>query len=441
MINLVNELKKFGQKNKKDKIKSIFCFCIWVILFLTIFSIHSLSNLSHYIPILLSSIFAISAILFIFVYGKFHIDFVVCFYVLFFVLAFLMTCFISHNFSSLKTFLTIFLLFFVVYQFLLNSHHPRIFCILYIISILLFSFWFLLHYRNEIISVFKGSSSLRLGSYFGGINLIASNLLSGITVCFIYMLLYRKYVFPSISLLILFACVVMTGSKTPFVGTVLGLLFFFFLLLWKKHKVILIGIYVVFIIGFILILSLPAFSYLKERFINMLNVFSSNSFDYSTAQRYSMFISGLEYWSKYLFTGSGAGGFSSLSGYDSYSHSTISETLCNFGIIGSFLFFAPLFFAIAFSKKDTNSRKIWVMLFSCYIFVGLVGTVILGHKVFYLMMALSFSIFAKDNKKHISSFEISFVENRKFKFNYSFRKGVGYDWLLSLKKGLRNIDE
>ena len=440
MIKWKGELNKFRNKDKTEKIKFIFSTCIWVIMFFTIFSIHSLSNLSHYIPILFSVIFAILSLIYIFLYGKFQVDFVIVFYSLFFLLGLIMTCIISHNFTSLKTYLTIFLLFFIVYQFLLNSYHPKLFCFLYLVSIMLFSLWFLLHYRENILSFFKGSTSLRLGSYFGGINLIASNLLSGITICFIYMLLFKKYVFPTISLVILFVCIIMTGSKTPFIGTILGLIVFFFLLLWKKHKFILLAIYAVLISGFILILSLPVFSYLKERIFNMLNVFSSNSFDYSTAQRFSMFVSGLEYWSKYLFTGAGAGGFSSLSGYDSYSHSTISEILCDFGLIGTFLFFAPIFFVVFTSKKESQSKKSWVMLITTYVLIGLIGTVILGHKVFYLMMALLFSIYFNENKKRITTLEMNFMKNKRFKFNYYFNKGIGINVLHFLKKGFSNID-
>lgn len=387
---------------KHNKIKFGFEVIIWILLFASLFSIHSLSTNHHYVPIVLSVVLAVVIFLYILLYGKITID--TFSYVLFFlVYSFLITLIFSKNFGNLKTYITSISLAFVVYQFLLNTKSKRIFVFVYSFSVFVFSLWYLFAYRNEIFSMISSSSTARLGSYFGGISYIANTFLSGVIMSLACILTYKniliKWIYPFVSIMPISICILSSGSKMAFIGTLLSLIVFLFLALFKKHKVILFIILGAFLVLFFILVSLPIFSSVSKRMLELFNFFSDTSSDHSTMGRLSMFESGIYFWTKYLFTGYGAGGYSILSGRSGYSHSTLSELLCNFGLIGFVIFFGPLIYAIFFRRNKTMDKKVLILFAMGFMLIGLIGTSYLQYKIVYLILAYSFSLISDSEGK------------------------------------------
>lgn len=419
----VNVKEYFKSKSTLKIVLEIIC---WLFLFLTLFSIHSLSFLKSIIPIITSVCFSICAFLYICLYGKLHIN-LYLYLIAFLAYAFLITLIFSRDFLNLKTYLTIILLYLVSFEYLINVKHNSLACFIYILSILAFAFWFIFHYRQDILYIFKNMNSLRLGDYFAGINYVANTLLSGVVACFIYMALYKRYVLPSITAVLASICILSTGSRMAFVGVLLTIITFVFIKLFKKHKIVLFAVLIVSIIAMMFLLSLPAFSSIRERMLSLFNFFSDASSDGSTAGRMTMFISGMDYWFKYIFTGLGAGGFSFITGRAGYSHSTISETLCNFGILGALILCFPIILTCIYSKKETKTRHFLLLFLFGFLLIGLVGTSLLQYKILYFLLALMYSVNLEENKCLYGNLSVSIVKTNKIRFCIEHQNGLIFD--------------
>ena len=406
----------------KSVFKIVLEMMCWFFLFAALFSIHSLSFLKNIIPIIISICFSICAFFYICLYGKLHIN-LFLYLIVFLVYAFIVTLFFSRDFINLKTYLTIILLYLASFEYLINVKNNSLACLIYILSILGFAIWFIFHYKQDILYIFKNMNSLRLGDYFAGINYVANTLLSGVVVCFAYMTLYKRYILSSITAALAFVCILSTGSRMAFVGVLLTIITFMFIKLYKKHKIILFVVLISTIIIIAILLSLPAFSSIRERMLSLFNFFSDASADGSTAGRLTMFMSGIDYWLKYLFTGLGAGGFSFITGRVGYSHSTISEALCNFGLLGVLILCFPIIITCIFSKKETKTRHFVLVFLFGFLFIGLVGTSLLQYKILYFLLALMYSINLEENKYLYSNLSLSIIKDNRFCFSFEYHKG------------------
>ena len=121
----------------------------------------------------------------------------------------------------------------------------------------------------------------------------------------------------------------------------------------------------------------------------------------STITRYNMFFEGI-----YLFTykpifGWGMNGFRLYGAYHTYSHSAISETLCNYGIVGFTCFFAPIIMSLM-SKKNSDWNDIKIMLIIFMISTSIFA-MSCNSKVYYIILAIlcacSNMCTEQDNKK------------------------------------------
>ena len=405
---------KFKNYFLQNKVRCLLELSNWILLFLVFTTVNVFSVKLHYLPIILSVLFAMTALVYIFVYGKFHLDFTILFLIVFLLYAVILTLIFSRNFSALKTYITVISISIIIYECIYNSFRPKLFCILFITAVIILAVAFVIYYRNDIIDAIRGKSDDRLGGFFGGINYIANTLLAGIVMCFGFMVTFKKYLFASISALIIFFCILATGSKTPLIGSFISFIVFLFLLLFKKHKWILFLSYLSIFVLLILFFTLPWFSSIRDRILSMILFLSNSYYDASTYNRSVMLVSGLEYWLKNFFFGLGAGGFTYISSYSSYSHSTISEILCDFGIIGSFIYFFPLVYIAFKSKKESTVKIMSVILLFGFVLIGKFGTVILGYKIYYFFLVFIFALFSNKNE-NIGYINVSF--NRKLSNN------------------------
>lgn len=375
-------------KRNKINFSKILELSIYVTLFLLFLSINLFTESVrfHFLPLIFSVLFGVLLFLWLFIFKNIRVDYVVITYAIFICFVSLMTLIISKDFGSLKTTVFSSSLMLLIYEFLYNGRNIKLFLIVYILSIVVYAIIFLIVYLPEIASSFPNIFDLSLGRKFDNRNAVANTFLSGIICCLGFTFLYKKY-FVNIFLSLIFSFIILTtGSRTGILSIFLCFLTYIFLIFYKKHKIICFSIIAVFIVSCVLLFTLPIFSGLKERFSRMFNLFSGEKTD--VQGRFSMLITGFEYFLKHVFTGIGAGGYGSTSNYAGYSHATISETLCNFGLIGTFLYFWPIFRSLSFSKKTPSNLRFIILFIVGYLLMGMFGTVLFARKSFYILVGI-----------------------------------------------------
>ena len=270
----------------------------------------------------------------------------------------------------------------------------------------LFSLYFIWYYRSELINfkdVIKGK--FRLGNYFDNPNGVSAYAVVGFSSALYSLLFIKKpfrffFIFPVLTNAIVG---VATGSKSFIFACLLFtvvILYFVF----KKHKLIyLISVVVLFGI-FVLLLQLPFMATIKERIVNaFLTIFGkADKADTATIERTIWFDYGLFLGFKNGLFGYGVSGFSLYSGVGTYTHSNVSEVLCDFGYIGFVLFYLPLIILLLKAIFDKNVDKPLIICFVIYyVFIG-ISNVFYYKKVYYMILAICFYMaYFEGNKKNM----------------------------------------
>lgn len=292
--------------------------------------------------------------------------------------------------------------------------------ILIALSIFTFLCVFVFMYRNELFS----RDFYRLGTIFGDQNEIAMFLSLGAIFC-VYFVLFSKKVFVIIISLIVLPvfiyCGFSTGSKLFLLTFVCCLVFFIFTFFGKRWWASLLVIGSLIGIGF-LIISLPAFASYKTRILNFFNFFAptAETTDFSTYDRFEMFLGGMHMFATKPIFGYGTLGFAQLSSFGRGAHNTLAQMLCNYGIVGFSLFSIPFIFSIYsyFAKKET---RIPSSVISCAIVIFFVVSGVSLYldiqKNYAFMIPLAFAELIGDDSNNKSYF-FSDVKNI-FKFRHN----------------------
>ena len=267
------------------------------------------------------------------------------------------------------------------------------------IALLFFAFYFIYSYKEDFISL----SFTRLGNKFGDENDIAIFFSLGYFLSFYYIFNNKHIVFKILyffALAIFVLCGFSTGSKTFLFLMILTSVLTIFLFFGIK-KIYISIIIVAFCVGaFIVLLNLPIFATMKDRFLTMFSTLTNqsiegtNTSDMSTIGRIQMFQNGVEMFFRKPLFGYGINGFFVSSSYGgSWSHNHFSETLCSFGILGTFFYHVPFYFAItnSFSKKVDKSANISRVLVAFFIMM-MFSVALCSQKIF----AYSFGIVCAD---------------------------------------------
>ena len=138
-------------------------------------------------------------------------------------------------------------------------------------------------------------------------------------------------------------------------------------------------------------MNLSVFSFLKEQFektLSSLFGIGDAKMDPSSIHRYL--------WQKYgyflagqnILIGYGCDGFSIVSGIGTYSHSNYSEVLCNFGIVGFSLFYAPFLSCLFLVFKGKKDECLLIIAIVAYTFFRGFFAVSYYFKDSYLIFAL-----------------------------------------------------
>lgn len=385
-----------------DKTKYIFEAIIYISILILSFMLPSFSYTSlHNLPLLFVGLVCILIIAYLFKYKTFSMNKCISSMILF-LLVIIISSMLNDISQIKKTEFLLIIMCIILYEFISsNNHLIRSIYALYF-GLTLFFIYFFIIYHKEILSLdFK-----RLGSAFGNVNAIGEYFMVGYLFG-LYLVIIRKnflLVIPT-GIFIIFGF--LTGSKSFFLSLLLLSVCFIVMIFGRKKWYISLISIVSVIIVILVLLNLPMFATMKKRIISMLNTLLGNNSSYvdmSTVERYNMIFEAF-----YLFTfkpvfGWGTNGFAINGSYATYSHTTITELLCDFGLAGFVLFIIPII--CSFNRpKSSAGEKQWILKYLLLIYICwlLFFGVLLGDKLYYLIMAyiLSMNNNKTDNHKKI----------------------------------------
>ncbi|MFA5283585.1 MAG: O-antigen ligase family protein [Bacilli bacterium] len=242
------------------------------------------------------------------------------------------------------------------------------------ISFSLFGLYFFVIYYKEIFD-FSNLANVRLGSYFDNVNGVGGYFVTIFLICCYFLLFSKKklrilFLVPTI-IFALFGTT--TGSRTFLLTIVVGLFTLVFAR-YRKNKPLLLSITIILIVSIIMLLFLPFLSNLRDRLFSFFAHIEGQNIDYSTLTRVLWQKYGVYFGVKHLLFGTGAYGFTTLSGVGTYTHGNFAELLCNFGVIGFCLYYS--LFANAFRDSRESNEIVKYLAFSIlisYLFKGILS--------------------------------------------------------------------
>ena len=255
-----------------------------------------------------------------------------------------------------------------------------------LISLALFSGYFLIVYYKDILSLFKGSDK-RLGAYFNNVNTLSSFFAIGYILSF-YQIFYTK---AKIRFAYIIPCLVFaflgytTGSRQFLLGLFVSTFVFLFWM-FRKKKIIILSIGALLIVGIVLIFSVPQLSFIKNKFLFLFDF--TDSKDLSAIQRLLMQINALFDGGKSFIFGHGQLSFSHYTSFNGYSHNAYTNAFFESGIIGLFCLLLLLLITIRKSFRLKDEYFSVVILFMVYYFIVGFFSVWFREKPFYVILSL-----------------------------------------------------
>lgn len=405
-----------------DKLGKTFEYLSYLFIILAIISIPLFTYREQYNTItnILCAVASAFAVIYVFLRGKFVFNFSMICLILFLLYAGVITLFTTREvgFERLTSIFTLYSFIFCLTQFWMNTKKVNIFIYSVCISLLIFLAFFVYTYRDNIIHL---NFDERFGYDYGNVNSICFMLAMGVIFLLYVSLTKRRYwyllIFPA---LIMFFCALITGSRWGFVSLLFGILALTYQLFGRKHNALyFLSIFIIIGIAYGVI-QLPMFASYKHHFEDLFSFLGNSSKRGSSAVRTAMFIDGVKLWSKNLFLGYGCEGFKANTSYGMYSHSSSIELLTNFGLFGSFFFYFP-FFKILFTGQKNKYEYFYL--------TKTIGFTFIFYSLFAVLHVLKFGMICwgfflgcdfNANKDRQNYFTLSFFENKKFKFNFSF---------------------
>jgi len=323
----------------------------------------------------------------------------------FVIFAFVGTAIYSHSFRNWLTLVFLAASFFVLLLAFKIIDDRNIVAAILSLAIFGFAVYFIFHYRKEILNFSNyGNEGFRLGTYFDNQNAIAGVCIVGLSASLYLFLFYKtkiKY-FAIIPFLAISLVGVSTGSRTFVVAlavVILTMLFFKF----KKHKLLYLLVVVLLIVFAIILLNLPFAYTLKQRLERFFSTIftNTNRVDTSAIERIVWFDYAFVLGFKNIITGYGVDGFGIYSGVGTYAHSNLPEVICDFGIIGLFIFYAPLVCLLYSSIKNKKATISYVFpIFAYYLFVSF-SNVFYYNKFYYFNLAFMYYLTFYDEDKKV----------------------------------------
>ena len=329
-------------------------------------------------------------IIYIFLYKKFVLHPVLVFIPLFIAYAFIGTAIFSKEFRGWLTLVLLGVSFFICFYSFHALDNKRLVMNLILLGLFAFSLYFIYHYRYEITHYSEiDPEESRIGTYFDNQNGVAACCLVGFVFAF-YLFLYTPKLIKLIYLLPI-ATITITGLTTQSRSFVFGIMVVVVLMMFLRmyhHKLLFVVLLGILIAAFFLVINIPFLHDLKVRLDDMFNTFFSDTskIDYSSVSRTIWLDYGLYLGSKNIICGYGFKGFAIYSGVETFTHSNISEVLCDFGLPGTFIFYSPyvILSCLAIKKKLKNITFV-LPVFLLYVVVSF-SMVFFYDKIHYIIL-------------------------------------------------------
>lgn len=412
-----------AQLEKKTKLNLVFDLLVIFFFSLLMFSIPACSFIPRLkiITWVLASLYVLFSVASTLFYKRIKVDLISVCFILFCVSAFI-SVIINWSFNSF-VFTPFALIIFTCLTYMyciVNKDMIKFFLIGSLIGIFGFIIIFIIKYFSSIIHL----SFVRLGNDFGDENDIAIFFAFELLLLNIAILKTKKIYLKLILLipsLIVIACGVTTGSKIFVLLTLVVVIFTIFLLFGKRRWWISV-ICLAAIAGLIVLFTyLPFFSVISDRMEMFIDfIFENNKntqFDGSTYTRLQMFLDGMTMFLRKPLFGFGVQGFFRSSSFGfGWSHNNISESLCNFGIIGTLFFHFGLCYSLyAFSKKKCKNIDDYAMfLIILFFFVTMLSVALNSQKIYAFVIGLPIAYFSE-----IKSFAEVRVVDKKLKISFN----------------------
>lgn len=390
-------MKLLSSLKASSKFKNALYWIVLIFTFLYVFCVPSFGEETGFLryTIYFSMIvLTISSLLYCYIYKSLKLTKYTLFIPAFVIFAFFGTAIFSKEFRGWFSLVLLAVSFFAfLYAFISINDKYRVVQII-ALGFFVFSLYFIVYYRNEILSFRSyGSEAFRLGTHFDNQNGVGAYAVVGFASA-LYVLLFWKKAYRYLFIVPAFTSLIVgitTGSRTFILALAVFILVFLYFK-FKKYKIIyLIVVAATLLIG-ILLLNLPFMATMKDRIVRSLGtIFGFGTrVDTSTIERVIWSDFGFTLGSKNILLGYGVSGFSSASGVATYAHSNYAEVLCDFGVIGLFLFYAPL--VILFIKSLLSKRidKNFLIPFFVYYIIVSFSNVIYYKKIYFLILAFLF---------------------------------------------------
>ena len=311
--------------------------------------------------------------------------------------AFLGTAIFSHDFRGWLTMFLLAISFVAMFLSFLAMEDTKVIFNLVIFSFFIFTIYYIFHYRSEILHFSSyGTEAFRLGTDFANENDVALFAIIALSftfheLCFAKSYFKLIYLIPSLTTLLVGLT---TGSRTFIIAAgiiILVILFFRFI----KHKILYFFVIIVLVVIFIILLSTPFMETIRTRLTKMFETFfgkTTNQIDYSSVSRSIWFDYGFTLGSKNLLIGYGYAGFSIFSGVGTFTHSNFTEVLCDFGIIGLFLFYTPYVIFVSRCYKTKNRHLPFVIVLVVSFAILSFSMVYFYNKFYYIVLSVCYFI-------------------------------------------------
>lgn len=396
----------FNRKNILDTI----CILLFGVTFFSVPAVSFMDNL-NIITWGLSGLFVLACLINIFFKNEsIRINYVALSFVLFAFFAIVSTALNGFKtFSFTPLLLALFSL--IVYLTCLNNKKLITpFLIAAYVAVALFSIYFLIYYRNEIITL----SFERIGWHFGDLNDIALFMSLGLILSF-YFFLNDKKIWRKIVHIFAFAvftiCGITSGSKIFLLSIFIAVISNLFLFFGKKKWYLSCIISITFIGIAILVLSLKPFETIRNRFLSFISTFFGNNIsgvsnnDQSSIQRFEMFLDGFSMFLRKPLFGFGIRGFWIFSSFTgAWSHNHFSEILCSYGLVGFVLFHVGFFDSFCGYRLSKTQNKNALMAMIVLFILSMFSVALESQKIYSYLIGIVFA--GLSTEKHSILFRI-----------------------------------
>ena len=384
-----------------SKIKTALIISTIILIGLYVFSIPtfgagSLFNKSNYILYIVMALLGVLTIFTTLVYSTFKVRWVILLVPIFAIYALLGTLIYSHEYRSWLTLLLMAIALFILFYAFRFVSNKNVILLTIISGFTIFALTYIFVLRKDI---FNLSNWGRMGAPFEHPNTLSGYMVvaSSITLYLLFFL-DKKIKYVLLVPLALFLLVGLTNGSRTFIILFILLLVVLAVFRFRKNKWVLLGILGGIVLLLVILLSLPMLETLRFRLFNSFaTIFGTSSTpDTSTLQRLSWFNYGFSLGGNKFITGYGVDGFSIYSGTYTYTHSNLSEVVCDFGVIGAVIFYLPLGVLLYQNIKKFDKHSPLVITFIIYYLVVSFANVFYYNKVYYIVLALLFFITYSD---------------------------------------------